>query len=76
MLGILPGVIGVLQATEAIKLLLGMRRAARRPPAQYDALNMKFREFKLPRDPKCVVCSEPGKKIELIDYNEFCSIRA
>ena len=35
---------------------------------------MKFREFKLPRDPKCVVCSEPDKKIELIDYEAFCSI--
>jgi molybdopterin/thiamine biosynthesis adenylyltransferase len=73
-LGVLPGVIGVLQATEAVKLILGFGKPLIGRLLQYDALNMKFREFKLPRDPKCVVCSEPGKKIELIDYEAFCSI--
>ena len=73
-LGVLPGVIGVLQATEAVKLILGIGKPLIGRLMQYDALNMKFREFKLPRDPKCVVCSEPGKKIELIDYEAFCSI--
>jgi molybdopterin/thiamine biosynthesis adenylyltransferase/rhodanese-related sulfurtransferase len=73
-LGVLPGVIGVLQATEAVKLILGIGKSLVGRLMQYDALNMKFREFKLPRDPKCVVCSEPGKKIELIDYEAFCSI--
>jgi len=73
-LGVLPGVIGVLQATEAVKLILGIGKPLVGRLMQYDALNMKFREFKLPRDPKCVVCSEPGKKIELIDYDAFCSI--
>jgi sulfur-carrier protein adenylyltransferase/sulfurtransferase len=73
-LGVLPGVIGVLQATEAVKLILGIGKPLIGRLLQYDALNMKFREFKLPRDPKCVVCSEPGKKIELIDYEAFCSI--
>jgi molybdopterin/thiamine biosynthesis adenylyltransferase/rhodanese-related sulfurtransferase len=73
-LGVLPGVIGVLQATEAVKLILGVGKPLVGRLMQYDALNMKFREFKLPRDPKCVVCSEPGKKIELIDYEAFCSI--
>jgi molybdopterin/thiamine biosynthesis adenylyltransferase/rhodanese-related sulfurtransferase len=73
-LGVLPGVIGVLQATEAVKLILGVGKPLIGRLMQYDALNMKFREFKLPRDPKCVVCSEPGKKIELIDYEAFCSI--
>ena len=73
-LGVLPGVIGVLQATEAVKLILGIGKPLVGRLMQYDALNMKFREFKLPRDPKCVVCSEPGKKIELIDYEAFCSI--
>ena len=71
-LGVLPGVIGVLQATEAVKLILGIGKPLVGRLLQYDALNMKFREFKLPRDPKCVVCSEPGKKIELIDYEAFC----
>ena len=74
-LGVLPGVIGVLQATEAVKLILGIGKPLVGRLMQYDALNMKFREFKLPRDPKCVVCSEPGKKIELIDYEAFCSIQ-
>lgn len=73
-LGVLPGVIGVLQATEAVKLILGIGKPLVGRLMQYDALNMRFREFKLPRDPKCVVCSEPGKKIELIDYEAFCSL--
>jgi molybdopterin/thiamine biosynthesis adenylyltransferase/rhodanese-related sulfurtransferase len=73
-LGVLPGVIGVVQATEAVKLILGLGKPLVGRLLQYDALNMKFREFKLPRDPKCVTCSEPGKKIELIDYDAFCQI--
>jgi molybdopterin/thiamine biosynthesis adenylyltransferase/rhodanese-related sulfurtransferase len=73
-LGVLPGVIGVIQATEAVKLLLGIGKPLVGRLLQYDALNMKFREFKLARDPKCAVCSEPGKKIELIDYEAFCSV--
>ncbi len=72
-LGVLPGVVGLIQATEAVKLILGIGKPLVGRLLQYDALNMKFREFKLPRDPKCVVCSEPGKKIELIDYEQFCS---
>jgi molybdopterin/thiamine biosynthesis adenylyltransferase/rhodanese-related sulfurtransferase len=74
-LGVLPGAIGLLQATEAVKLILGIGKPLIGRLLQYDALNMKFREFKLPRDPKCVVCSEPGKKIELIDYEAFCSLQ-
>ncbi|HZS38318.1 MAG TPA: ThiF family adenylyltransferase, partial [Polyangia bacterium] len=73
-LGVLPGVIGVLQATEAVKLILGIGKPLIGRLMQYDALNMKFREFKLPRNPKCVTCSERGKKIELIDYDAFCSV--
>ncbi len=73
-LGVLPGVVGVIQATEALKLILGIGKPLIGRLLQYDALNMKFREFKLPRDKNCVVCSEPGKKIELIDYEAFCSI--
>ena len=73
-LGVLPGVVGLIQATEAIKLVLGVGKPLIGRLLQYDALNMKFREFKLPRDPKCAVCSEPGKKIELIDYEAFCAV--
>jgi molybdopterin/thiamine biosynthesis adenylyltransferase len=74
-LGVLPGVIGVLQATEAVKLILGIGKPLIGRLLQYDALTMRFREFKLPRDKNCVVCSEPGKKIELIDYEAFCNIQ-
>ena len=73
-LGVLPGVVGMIQATEAVKLVLGIGKPLIGRLLQYDALGMKFREFKLPRDPQCVTCSEPGKKIELIDYEVFCSL--
>ncbi len=74
-LGVLPGVLGVVQATEVIKLLLGVGKSLAGRLLQYDALQMRFREFTIPRDPKCVVCSEPGAKIELIDYQAFCAAR-
>jgi molybdopterin/thiamine biosynthesis adenylyltransferase len=73
-LGVLPGVVGLIQATEAVKLILGIGKPLIGRLLQYDALNMKFREFKLPRDKNCVVCSDPNKKIELIDYEAFCAI--
>jgi molybdopterin/thiamine biosynthesis adenylyltransferase/rhodanese-related sulfurtransferase len=73
-LGVLPGVIGVVQATECIKLLLGIGTPLIGRLLQYDALAMRFREFKLPRDPKCKVCSERGRKIELIDYDASCAV--
>ena len=72
-LGVLPGVIGVLQATEAVKLLLGIGESLSGRLVIYDALGVKFRELKLRRDPQCVVCSDREKKIELIDYEAFCS---
>jgi molybdopterin/thiamine biosynthesis adenylyltransferase/rhodanese-related sulfurtransferase len=72
-LGVLPGVIGVLQATEAIKLLLGIGHSLSGRLFIYEALAAKFREIKLRRDPDCVVCSDPSRKIELIDYHAFCA---
>jgi molybdopterin/thiamine biosynthesis adenylyltransferase len=73
-LGVLPGVMGVLQATEAIKLLLGIGKSLSGRLLMYDALNTKFRELKLRRDPKCPTCGEgvDRSKIELIDYAAFC----
>ena len=73
----LPGVIGVIQATEAIKVLIGMGEPLVGRLLTYDALGMRFREVKLRRDPKCPVCGD-GKKpedIQLIDYLEFCQVR-
>jgi sulfur-carrier protein adenylyltransferase/sulfurtransferase len=55
---VLPGVIGVIQATEAIKLLIGMGESLIGRLLTYDALSMRFREVKLRRDPKCPVCGE------------------
>lgn len=73
-LGVLPGVMGVLQATEAIKLLLGNGSTLAGRLLMYDALRAKFRELKLRHDPNCPTCGEgvDKSKIELIDYAQFC----
>ncbi|MCX8512565.1 MAG: molybdopterin-synthase adenylyltransferase MoeB, partial [Chthoniobacteraceae bacterium] len=73
-LGVLPGVIGVLQAIEAIKLIVGIGESLIGRLLLFDALKLKFREFKLRRDPKCPVCSEHPTITELIDYEQFCGI--
>jgi len=73
-LGVLPGVIGVLQAIEAIKLIVGIGESLIGRLLHFDALKLKFREFKLRRDPKCPVCSEHPTITELIDYEQFCGI--
>ena len=71
--GVLPGVIGVLQATEAIKLLLGLGESLSGRLVIYEALSTKFREMRLRRAPDCLVCSDPNRSIELIDYHAFCA---
>ena len=71
--GVLPGVIGVLQATEAIKLLLGIGESLSGRLMIYEALSAKFREMKLRRAPDCTVCSDPTRPIELSDYHAFCA---
>lgn len=73
-LGVLPGVIGVMQAIEAIKLIIGIGDPLIGKLIQFDALKMKFREFKLRKDPKCPVCGEKPTITELIDYDQFCGI--
>jgi adenylyltransferase/sulfurtransferase len=74
-LGILPGLIGVIQATETIKLILGQGDPLIGRLLLVDALGMKFRELKLRKSPLCPVCGENPTVKELIDYNEFCGIR-
>ena len=71
-LGILPGIIGVIQATEAIKLLLGKGDSLAGRLLTFDALTMKFREFKLRKDPDCPICGENPTVTALIDYEQFC----
>jgi adenylyltransferase/sulfurtransferase len=73
-LGVLPGIIGVMQALEAIKLVMGIGEPLIGRLVHFDALKLKFREFKLRRDPKCPVCGENPTITELIDYDQFCGI--
>ncbi len=73
-LGVLPGIIGVMQAIEAIKLIMGIGESLIGRLVHFDALKLKFREFKLRKDPKCPVCSENPTITELIDYEQFCGI--
>lgn len=75
-LGILPGVIGTLQATETIKLLAGIGEPLIGRLLLYDALSMHFRELKLRKDPDCPVCGEHPTITEPIDYEEFCGVPA
>jgi sulfur-carrier protein adenylyltransferase/sulfurtransferase len=73
-LGILPGVIGLIQATEAVKLILGIGEPLIGRLLLYDALAMRFREFKIRKNPECPVCGDHPTITELIDYQEFCGI--
>src|SRR5437762_11410507 len=74
-LGILPGLVGVIQATEVIKLILGKGDSLIGRLLLVDALAMKFRELKLRKNPDCPVCGTHPTITKLIDYNEFCGIR-
>jgi len=74
-LGILPGVVGCIQATEAIKLMLEIGESLVGRLIRYDALAMQFKQFKLHRDTDCPVCGDSPSITELIDYQQFCGIR-
>ncbi len=73
-LGILPGTIGLIQATEALKLILGIGDPLIGRLVLYDALAMKFRELKLRRNPECPACGDHPTITELIDYEQFCGL--
>jgi adenylyltransferase/sulfurtransferase len=73
-LGVLPGIIGSLQAVEAIKLIIGLGTSLNGRALQYDALEAEFREFRVRKNQHCPVCSEDPIITELIDYQEFCGI--
>jgi len=75
-LGVLPGIIGALQANEVIKLILGEGDPMIGRLLLFDALKMRFRELKLKKDPLCPVCSDNPTQTELIDYQQFCGIDA
>jgi sulfur-carrier protein adenylyltransferase/sulfurtransferase len=73
-LGVLPGIIGTIQATEALKLLLGIGEPLIGRFMIFDALKMKFREMKLRKDPECPVCGTHPTVTSLIDYEQFCGV--
>jgi sulfur-carrier protein adenylyltransferase/sulfurtransferase len=73
-LGVLPGIIGCIQATEILKLALGQGEPLIGRLLLFNALDMKFRELKLRRDPACPLCGERPSIKELIDYEQFCGI--
>jgi len=73
-LGVLPGIIGVIQATETIKLIIGVGEPLIGRFMIYDALKMKFRELKLRKDPDCPVCGTHPTVTTLIDYEQFCGV--
>jgi molybdopterin/thiamine biosynthesis adenylyltransferase/rhodanese-related sulfurtransferase/molybdopterin converting factor small subunit len=75
-LGVLPGIIGCLQANEVLKLILGVGEPLIGRLLLFDALKMRFRELKLRKDPACPICSEHPTQRELIDYDQFCGIPA
>ncbi|GDY20746.1 molybdenum cofactor biosynthesis protein MoeB [Verrucomicrobiota bacterium] len=75
-LGVLPGIVGCIQATEILKLALGKGTSLVGRLLLFNALDMKFRELKLRRDPKCPICGDNPTIKELIDYEQFCGISA
>ncbi len=74
-LGVLPGIVGAIQANETIKLILGAEETLINRLLLFDAWTMKFREFKLRKDPACPVCGENPSVTALVDYEEFCGLR-
>ena len=75
-LGILPGVMGTLQATEVIKLVLGLGNVASGRLVHYDALSLAFSNFNVSRDPRCAICGDSPDITELVDYDAFCGAGA
>ncbi|HEX4953293.1 MAG TPA: molybdopterin-synthase adenylyltransferase MoeB [Thermoanaerobaculia bacterium] len=73
-LGVLPGIIGALQANEVVKLLLGIGEPLIGRLVLFDALRLKFRELKLKKNPECPLCSEHPTLTQLIDYEQFCGL--
>ncbi len=74
-LGVLPGIVGAIQAAETLKLIIGKGEPLIGRLLLFDALAMRFRELRLRKDPKCPVCGEHPTITKLIDYEQFCGIR-
>lgn len=76
MLGVLPGIVGLIQATEVIKLIVGIGEPLIGRLIAYDALAMEFRELKVKKDENCSLCGAQPKITELANYEEFCGVAA
>ncbi|MDR3164971.1 MAG: molybdopterin-synthase adenylyltransferase MoeB [Synergistaceae bacterium] len=74
-LGVLPGIVGAIQACEVIKLIVGSGGGLSGRLLLFDALRMKFRELKIERDPNCPICGKNPTIHELVDYEQFCGLR-
>ncbi len=74
-LGVLPGIMGLVQSLEAVKLILGIGEPLKNRVLLFDALGMRFRELKLRKNPECPVCGDHPSIHQLIDYQEFCGMR-
>ena len=74
-LGVLPGIIGTIQATEVLKIVLGVGETLSGRFLVYDALSMKFKELKLGKNKNCPICGESPRIKELMDYEQFCSMK-
>ena len=73
-LGVLPGIVGTMQATEAIKLIVGMGESLSGKLLLIDALSMDFRKLNIKKNPHCKICSDNPELTELIDYEDFCGV--
>lgn len=73
-MGVLPGTVGLVQATETVKLILGQGTPLIGKLLMYDALSTSFNTFKVRRDPNCPVCGDNPTITELIDYQAFCTM--
>jgi molybdopterin/thiamine biosynthesis adenylyltransferase len=71
-LGVLPGIVGSIQAVEAIKILLGIGETLEGRLLAYDALEQSFRTFKVHRDPECPACGEHAAPIVIAEYDDLC----
>ena len=76
MLGMLPGLVGSIQATETVKLIMGIGKSLAGRLLLIDGLDMEFREVRIRRNPNCPLCGDNPTITELIDYEAFCGVPA
>ena len=73
-LGVVPGGIGTIQATEVLKVIMGIGNPLRGSLLLWNALDMQFRKIKVPRNPECALCGDHPTITDLMDYEQYCSV--